>query len=90
MEGDNAAKLTSTSAQEPALDAQNMRKALLRLRDEQREAVLLVGASGLFDEQLAEMTGVAVGTVKSRVNRARISLALMLGGIIVKTSGLTR
>jgi RNA polymerase sigma-70 factor (ECF subfamily) len=51
---------------------------LARLPDAQREAVLLVGASGFSYEEAGEIMGVAVGTVKSRVNRARRSLAAML------------
>jgi RNA polymerase sigma-70 factor (ECF subfamily) len=48
---------------------------------EQREALLLVGASGLGYEQAAAICGCAVGTVKSRVSRARDNLrALMDGG----------
>jgi RNA polymerase sigma-70 factor (ECF subfamily) len=57
----------------------DFRKALARLNDEQREALLLVGASGFTYEEAAEMCGVAVGTIKSRTNRARAQLAEMLG-----------
>jgi RNA polymerase sigma-70 factor (ECF subfamily) len=48
------------------------------LPDAQREAVLLIGASGFSYEEAAEIMGIAVGTVKSRVNRARVSLAALL------------
>jgi RNA polymerase sigma-70 factor (ECF subfamily) len=48
------------------------------LPDAQREAVLLVGASGFSYEEAAEIAGVPVGTVKSRVNRARVALAATL------------
>jgi RNA polymerase sigma-70 factor (ECF subfamily) len=53
-------------------------RAFQQLPDEQREALALVGASGLSYEEAAEMTGVAVGTVKSRANRARARLAQIL------------
>ena len=57
----------------------DFRVALGKLSDEQREALLLIGASGFSYEEAAEMCGVAVGTVKSRVNRARAQLAELMG-----------
>jgi RNA polymerase sigma-70 factor, ECF subfamily len=50
-----------------------------RLSPEHREALILVGASGYSYEEAAQMTGVAVGTVKSRANRARARLCSLLG-----------
>jgi len=44
----------------------------------QREALLLVGAEGLSYEDAAQIQGIAVGTIKSRVNRARTRLAGLL------------
>ncbi len=40
---------------------------------------MLVGAAGFSYEEAAEICGCAVGTIKSRVNRARNRLAGMLG-----------
>jgi RNA polymerase sigma-70 factor (ECF subfamily) len=57
----------------------DFRKALAQLKLEQREALLLVGASGFSYEEAAEMCGVAVGTIKSRTNRARARLAELMG-----------
>ena len=54
-------------------------RALVRLPDDQREALVLVGAAGFSYEEAAEISGCAVGTIKSRVNRARNRLAEMLG-----------
>jgi len=64
------------------LDMEDMGAALLQLPAEQREAVLLVGASGFSYEEAATICGVAIGTIKSRVNRARTRLAelLAIGG----------
>ena len=45
---------------------------------DQREALILVGASGFSYEEAAEICGCAVGTIKSRVNRARTRLAELL------------
>jgi RNA polymerase sigma-70 factor, ECF subfamily len=59
-----------------ALD--ELRKALLRLPPEQREALLLVGASGFSCERAAEICNCAPGTIKSRVSRARAKLQAML------------
>lgn len=74
---------TESLAQKPAHDGHmqmtDFRKALALLKDEQREALLLVGASGFSYEEAAEMCGVAVGTIKSRTNRARAQLAELLG-----------
>ena len=50
-----------------------------RLTPEHREVLVLVGASGYSYGEAAEMMGVAVGTVKSRANRARARLCDMLG-----------
>ena len=44
------------------------------LPPEQREALILVGAGGFAYEEAAEICGCAVGTVKSRVSRARKAL----------------
>ena len=51
----------------------------MTLPTDQREALLLVGAQGFSYEEAAEICGVAVGTIKSRVNRARGKLAELLG-----------
>lgn len=50
-----------------------------RLSPEHREVLILVGASGYSCEEAAEMIGTAVGTVKSRTNRARKRLAELMG-----------
>jgi RNA polymerase sigma-70 factor (ECF subfamily) len=51
-----------------------MRAALQRLPLEHREALILVGAAGMSYEEAAEICGCALGTIKSRVNRARARL----------------
>ena len=57
------------------MDMVDFRKALSQLPDDQREALVLVGATGLSYEEAAEVCGCAVGTIKSRVSRARSRLA---------------
>jgi RNA polymerase sigma-70 factor (ECF subfamily) len=77
-DGVYSAKLRTHPNQQSHIDFQDMQAALDRLTHEQREALLLVAAQGLSYEDTAQITGVAVGTVKSRVNRARVSLAMIL------------
>ena len=61
-----------------SLDLQDFRKALDKLPPDQREAIILVGASGFSYEEAAQICGCAVGTIKSRVNRARVRLQELL------------
>jgi RNA polymerase sigma-70 factor (ECF subfamily) len=74
-DGKYAASLAVQPAQGSHLDFEDLQKALARLPHDQREALLLVGASGFSYEQAAEICGCAVGTIKSRVNRARTRLS---------------
>jgi RNA polymerase sigma-70 factor (ECF subfamily) len=75
-----AAERTLVAADNPeapvALD--ELRLALRSLPDEQREALVLVGAGGFAYEEAAEICNCAVGTVKSRVSRARRALQAAL------------
>jgi len=78
-DGDYAGSVVTPGGQESQLDMADLRIALQQLPDDQREAVVLVGASGFSYQEVAEICHVPVGTVKSRVNRARTKLALLLG-----------
>ena len=78
-DGIYAQRLATHGAQEGHVDLADFRKALALISEEQREALILVGASGLSYEEAAEICGVALGTIKSRVNRARVKLAQLLG-----------
>ena len=69
--------LVAVSNPTGALELDELRRALAMLPDEQREALILIGAGGLSYEEAGEITGVATGTVKSRVSRARDRLALI-------------
>ena len=60
-------------------DLQDFSSALTKLPPDQRDALILVGAEGMTFDDAAITLGVAVGTVKSRVNRARTRLADLLG-----------
>ena len=70
------AERTLEAASNPiaSLELDEVRRALACLPDDQREALILIGAGGFSYEEAAEIIGVAVGTVKSRVSRARSDL----------------
>ncbi|MCG5234963.1 MULTISPECIES: sigma-70 family RNA polymerase sigma factor [Xanthobacter] len=66
-------------SQEWSATLSSLKEALARLPDDQREALVLVGAAGLSYEEAAEVCGCALGTIKSRVNRARAKLLVLMG-----------
>ena len=78
-DGQIAASVGVPAAQDGAMAMADFHIALAKIPDDQREALLLVGASGFTYEEAAEICGAAVGTIKSRVSRARAQLAKLLG-----------
>jgi RNA polymerase sigma-70 factor (ECF subfamily) len=78
-DGSYAATMVSIPDQEDKIVVQDLHAALAKLPQEQREAIMLVGAEGMAYEEAAEALGVKVGTIKSRVNRARNRLAELMG-----------
>jgi len=79
-EGTHAARLVEQPGHVARLEMIEFLAALQSLPDDQREALVLIGASGLSYEEAAEVLGTRVGTVKSRVSRARARLEGMLAG----------
>ncbi|PZO67512.1 MAG: RNA polymerase subunit sigma [Paracoccus denitrificans] len=77
-DGIHAARLATRPEHDGRLAMNDFRAAFEHLPDEQREALMMVGASGFSYEEAAAMTNVAVGTVKSRANRGRRRLAELL------------
>lgn len=77
-DGVYASRLSVQASQDAHLDVQDFRLALEMLPPDQREALLLVGASGFSYEEAADICQCAVGTIKSRVNRARSKLSELL------------
>ncbi len=77
-DGKYAARLASAPEQHGHMDIKDFHAALVQLPADQREALILVGAAGFSYEEAAEISDCAVGTIKSRVNRARTRLADML------------
>ncbi len=77
-EGRYAAGLTAEASQEWTAELTSLQAALNALPPEHREAIVMVGAAGLSYQEAADISGCAIGTIKSRVNRARHRLALLL------------
>jgi RNA polymerase sigma-70 factor (ECF subfamily) len=77
-DGSKAADLSVHPEQQGHLDMRDFRRALDVLPLDQREALVLVGAAGFSYEEAAAISGCAVGTIKSRVNRARTKLTDLL------------
>ena len=74
-DGHHAARMTAEGNQEWSVELGALKLALDDLPPEHREAIVMVGAAGLSYEEAAEIAGCALGTIKSRVNRARNRLA---------------
>ena len=92
-DGVHAGRLTSLPEQEVRLELREFHTALDALPLSQREALVLVGAQNFTYEEAAVICGVAVGTVKSRVSRARGRLIVdlgMTGSGDIGADGLTR
>ena len=78
-DGIMASKVAVMPEQGAKLDFDDLRLAMAKLSPEQREALVLVGAEGLTYEEAAQICNTHIGTIKSRVNRARNRLAQLLG-----------
>lgn len=70
--------LAAPASQDRHIDLNDLQRALQQLPQPQREALILVGAGGFAYEEAAEICGVAVGTIKSRVARGRTALETIL------------
>lgn len=80
--------LTAPAGQDHSLHLSDVQRGLLELPESQREALILVGAGGFSYEEAADICGCAVGTVKSRVARARVALEKIIndGGFTTATA----
>jgi RNA polymerase sigma factor (sigma-70 family) len=79
--------LVAPSSQFARVELRELGAALDRLPEEQRQVVLLVGLEGLRYEAVAEIMGVPVGTIRSRLSRGREALRQMMGGEAEGTRG---
>ena len=64
-----------------------VREAIMKLSTEQREIVILRDINGFTYDEIAEMLGLEIGTVKSRLNRARGNLRLLLADVYTSSAG---
>lgn len=78
VDGIHAGKLVQAATQDGHMEFNDFKVAFAQLPDDQREALILVGASGFTYEEAAEIASVAVGTMKSRVNRGRQKLTELM------------
>lgn len=75
--------LAAPASQDKTVELRDLMRALQQISPDQREAIILVAAAGMSYEEVAEVTGVMLGTVKSRVSRARAALeTLMTEGVL--------
>jgi RNA polymerase sigma-70 factor, ECF subfamily len=77
-DGLHASRVAVQAEQHGHLDMADLKVALQQLPEDQREAIILVGASGFSYEEAATICNVAIGTIKSRVNRARKKLGELM------------
>jgi len=77
-DGIMTARMAVHPSQQGQLDLKDFRAALEKLPEDQREAIILIGASGFSYEEAAEICDCAIGTIKSRVSRARTRLQEIL------------
>jgi RNA polymerase sigma-70 factor, ECF subfamily len=77
-DGSYAERMITHPEQNGRLEFEELRGALAKLPSDQRETLILVVASGASYEEAAEICGCRVGTIKSRVHRARARLAQIM------------
>ena len=74
-----ASTLAVESNAVPTLELRDLETAIGKLPPEQRQVILLVGLEGMAYEEVAKVLKVPVGTVRSRLSRARDQLRLLMG-----------
>ena len=75
-----ADKFTAAADQDRHINIADVQRALYKLPEVQRHALILVGAEQMTYEEAAEVCAVPLGTIKSRVNRGRATLARLMDG----------
>jgi RNA polymerase sigma-70 factor (ECF subfamily) len=79
-ESETGTTLTSAPNEDKRLELRDLERALAKLPDEQRSALLLVGMEGMNYDEAAAVLGVAIGTIRSRLSRGRDALRQLTGG----------
>ncbi|MGA8758738.1 MAG: sigma-70 family RNA polymerase sigma factor [Stellaceae bacterium] len=74
-----AAALPVTANVYDSLQLRDFNRAIGRLPDEQRQVILLVALEGMRYEEVAEVLGIPIGTVRSRLSRGRETLRVLMG-----------
>ncbi len=77
---DDTALPTMRATQSDRLEVRDLQVALLRVPEEQREVLLLVGVEQMTYEEAAGVLGIPIGTVMSRLSRARERLRALIAG----------
>ncbi len=72
--------ISTPASQDRRLILDDLQRALMQLPEAWREAVVLVGASGLSYQEAAEICGCPIGTIRSRVARGRAELDRLMNG----------
>lgn len=85
VDGGYALRLSTQASQEWHVRLADVARGLAQLPYGQQEALFLVGVEGMSYEDAAAIMGCEVGTVRSRINRAREKLAAVLGEDLPKT-----
>ena len=75
----HAGQIAVGGGQETSVAMRDVQRAINLLPADQREILLMIGVTELSYEEAAQICNIAVGTVKSRLNRARARLAELLG-----------
>jgi RNA polymerase sigma-70 factor, ECF subfamily len=76
---EDAPAMTAEPVATTRLELRDLERALAKLPTEQREVILLVGLEGMAYEEVAEVLGVPVGTVRSHLSRGRDALRQLMG-----------
>jgi RNA polymerase sigma-70 factor (ECF subfamily) len=76
---ENEPMLTRAPQQARSLELRDLERAIAKLPEEQRSVILLVGLEGMRYEEVAEVLGIPVGTVRSRLSRGREGLRRLMG-----------
>jgi RNA polymerase sigma-70 factor, ECF subfamily len=87
---DTEPSLSRAPSQLGSLELRDLDRALAKLPYEQRSVILLVGLEGMRYDAVAEIVGVPVGTVRSRLSRGREALRVLMGIIPDERAAMAR